>query len=312
VEPEFLEDAIEILRWVVWASRPLNLQELAIAIAIRPEHTSMSTLWSGMETDLRRVLLSTFGPLLRVQEDGTVHLVHQSAKDFLSNPKPTGEGFEYNTELHPPYQETNLHIAIHCLIYLSFEEFEIRPPIRTWYYRDVLKGFLHDNPFLAYSGKHWPEHMARAGAHAEESHEVQVAFMNMANSEQKLNLAHQLFAFSESSLFHNASSLEIAACFGFTIFIHVLLRCEDRAGRGNYNQALCMAISWGHCEVVRLLLEHGADANAKDSNGPTALHFAVKSSLDPCIQLVTNPGAAVGDGRTDGTVQVDYDAIVSL
>lgn len=59
---------------------PLNLEELAIAIAKQPGKTSMPTIEDDMETDLRKLLMSLFGPMLKLEgdgPDGIVHLVHQ-------------------------------------------------------------------------------------------------------------------------------------------------------------------------------------------------------------------------------------------
>ena len=44
------------------------------------------------------------------------------------------------------------------------------------------------------------------------------------------------------------------------------------------------ACSFGHAEVVRLLLRHGADANARDNWNYTPLHeAAVKGKVDVCV-----------------------------
>lgn len=44
------------------------------------------------------------------------------------------------------------------------------------------------------------------------------------------------------------------------------------------------ACSFGHAEVVKLLLKHGADANARDNWNFTPLHEAsVKGKVDVCI-----------------------------
>jgi hypothetical protein len=78
IPPEDQKRAENILQWVTWAMRPLTLKELAIAIAIQPGKTSMSTIEDDMETDLRKVLMSLFGPMLKLEgdgPDGTVHLV---------------------------------------------------------------------------------------------------------------------------------------------------------------------------------------------------------------------------------------------
>jgi hypothetical protein len=83
INTEDHENAADILQWVTWAMRPLTLEELTVAIAIRPGKTSMSSIKDDMETELRNVLTLFFGPMLKIENDNTVHLVHQSAKDFL-------------------------------------------------------------------------------------------------------------------------------------------------------------------------------------------------------------------------------------
>jgi hypothetical protein len=82
IEPDNVEFANDILRRVVWAERPLTLRELTAAIAIQPEHRSMSTLTELMEPNLESELRSILGALITVQND-IFYLVHQSAKEFL-------------------------------------------------------------------------------------------------------------------------------------------------------------------------------------------------------------------------------------
>jgi hypothetical protein len=133
IKSEDREYATAILRWVVWAVRPLTLQELTIAIAIKPEDTSIASLEGEMELDLSKVLRLLFGPMINIRGD-EVHLVHQSAKDFLRPAEPT-EGSSHD---HSGFlsclcaTESNLQLAISCLTYLSFDEFEEGPVGYGW------------------------------------------------------------------------------------------------------------------------------------------------------------------------------------
>lgn len=49
---------------------------------------------------------------------------------------------------------------------------------------------------------------------------------------------------------------------------------------GNYPSPLHLAVSHGHDGVVRLLLQHGADLKATDSDGLTAMEIAKRMQLD--------------------------------
>jgi hypothetical protein len=117
------EAAKNILRWVVWAERPLTLQELAISIALRPDHRSTSELSEMMRCDLQSDLQSILGPLIHIR-NGFVHLVHQSAKDYLKDMEPmTDEAISARSN------ESNLYISISCLTYLSLDEFDHGPVV---------------------------------------------------------------------------------------------------------------------------------------------------------------------------------------
>jgi ankyrin repeat protein len=55
---------------------------------------------------------------------------------------------------------------------------------------------------------------------------------------------------------------------------------------------LMLASYYGHEDMVRLILEHGADPNLKDSKGRTALMRAGSSNHTNVVGLLRNAGAA--------------------
>lgn len=64
------------------------------------------------------------------------------------------------------------------------------------------------------------------------------------------------------------------------------------------------ACSFGHAEVVQLLLSAGADPNARDNWSYTPLHeAAIKGKIDVCIVLLQH-GADHNVRNAEGTIQL--------
>jgi ankyrin repeat protein len=54
-----------------------------------------------------------------------------------------------------------------------------------------------------------------------------------------------------------------------------------------------MLLKEGHTEIVQLLLEKGADVNAKNKYGRTALIYATERGYTEIVQLLLEKGADV-------------------
>jgi len=73
----------------------------------------------------------------------------------------------------------------------------------------------------------------------------------------------------------------------------LLERGADINAKGNDGRtALYLAASGGHGPTVRLLLDRGADHKAKNKNGLTALDSAVLGGYAGTIQLLRNHSTA--------------------
>lgn len=60
---------------------------------------------------------------------------------------------------------------------------------------------------------------------------------------------------------------------------------------------LTLAAAYGHADVVRVLLEHGAEINAEDFTGWTALHAGSFTGDSETISLLLDRGAVSGSDR---------------
>jgi len=287
-----------ILRWLVWAVRPLTLQELRIAIAILPEHTSMLSMEDDMHRDLRKVLRLVFGPLVRIDDNDTVHLVHQSAKDFLSNMNTQKGGDLSDQYFCLSSTESNHQLATSCLTYLTFDECEDGPlDVAIWWgrdFKDNMRIRQRTLPFLDYSATHWPEH-TRQTSHSNEYQVLCRTFRKLAESSRRTDLAYQVLSFSRNISFQDTAPLQVASSVGFTTFVEELLThgANINAPGGIYGSALQAAARGGHEAVVRLLVDCGADINAQSAHYVNALHAAAQGGHEAVVRLLVDCGADI-------------------
>jgi ankyrin repeat protein len=314
IKADNAEAAKNILRWVVWAERPLTLQELTIAIAIGPEQQSTSEMSRMMRFDLERDLHSILGPLINIR-NGLVYLVHQSAKDYLKVMDPmTSERISVRSN------ESNLYISTCCLTYLSFDEFEQGPSMSSW--TDVT-GRYKEFPFLEYSAMHWPSHVRQLDEEVLATPHLLSVFLNLAKSNKKFHSWHQIYRGLNWSVVEYTHPWRITTHFGFICFLQALLdnwtAINDRfhtdispllmaiidgnetvvrylvqngadvnAQGGFYGNPLQAASYWGREIIVRYLVEHGADVNARGGEYGNPLEAAATENPEIVRYLVEN------------------------
>ena len=86
-----------------------------------------------------------------------------------------------------------------------------------------------------------------------------------------------------------------AAIRGYYNMIKLLIErgADVNAKSKDGNTALITATSYGRIENVKLLIDKGADINAKSKNGGTALIWAAKMGRTEIIKLLLEKGADV-------------------
>jgi ankyrin repeat protein len=284
------EAAKNILRWVVWAERPLTLQELTIAIAIRPKQHSTSEMSKMMRFDLEGDHHSILGPLINIR-NGLVYLVHQSAKDYLKVMDPiTSEKITVRSN------ESNLYISTCCLAYLSFDEFEQELVIYSMLFpwREI-RGRYKEFAFLEYSAMQWPSHVRQLDEELLATPHLLSVFLNLATSNKKFHSWHQVYRESNVSVHNYTHPWRIAAHFGFSYFLRALsdnwAAINDRFH--TVGSPLLMAVIDGNKAVVRYLVEHGADVNSQGGEYRSPLQAAAIENHVEIVRYLVEHGADV-------------------
>src|SRR5207248_569371 len=82
--------------------------------------------------------------------------------------------------------------------------------------------------------------------------------------------------------------------------LHIACRIEPRelTSTIGYRRRALRAERRRHVEMVKLLLENGADVDAKDYYGWTALHIAAESGDEALVRLLLDKGADPNTKRT--------------
>ena len=88
-----------------------------------------------------------------------------------------------------------------------------------------------------------------------------------------------------------------AAAEGDATLVEALLGTGAYINGSNYNlqTPLIRAAFFGHIEVVKVLLDHGAEVEAKDKLGLTAFDWSIKRGFPEVAQLLPATGAAMAD-----------------
>ncbi|KAK7177745.1 ankyrin repeat protein [Paraphaeosphaeria sporulosa] len=282
-----------ILRWVTMAFRPLTLQELAAAIGIQSPSTLITT-----ERAIRDQV-ALCGPLLKLEGEEVV-LAHQSARDYLLRKERDSDADIEEFRIEP--EEAHLELARACFDCIAQSILQYTP-------LDVENGSgAQGSPLLEYAVLHWPEHARRCSTHAIKLFDLSRPFFQKTSDLRK----NWWETYGRAKPWPRPSTLpllHIACRFGIIPWVRALVgekTCmswfyrpadeKDEHGR----TALSHATSEGHVDVVRLLLDRGADVNTTDKDNLTALHRAADQGHGEVIRWLLDSGADVNAKDPDG------------
>ena len=154
--------ALQILRWVLFAVRPLRVKELAEALILSDNdesheypHESLPDAWSDGFVDedyVNGLILGRCGSLIELRSshrseplaNQTIHFVHFSVNEYLLSLAPTAPLAEALGLMDTKAEESRLSKL--CLYYLTLDVFNETPPDTDIY------------PFLSYAAWAWYFH----------------------------------------------------------------------------------------------------------------------------------------------------------
>ena len=99
---------------------------------------------------------------------------------------------------------------------------------------------------------------------------------------------------------HKMNMAIILMAFVMAGFVFILVSVSNVVIAADINQEFVGAVNHGHWDVVKSLLDKGADINARADNGVTALMMASYEGAVGVVKLLLNKGAEVNDKSNNG------------
>lgn len=140
-----------ILNWIVTTTRPLKVDELAIALAVRPGDSWLergNLLW-----DPEKSFFEIASSLILVSDD-IIRPAHGSLTNFLHTDMAPSITADYGLTVPIVKGKANAHLALICITYLSFQDF-------THAYGSQKQNSMF--MFLEYAATSWYQHAVQAG-----------------------------------------------------------------------------------------------------------------------------------------------------
>lgn len=313
-----------ILNIVLAARRPLTVHEITTAIAIK--RTEQPRSYEDLDLEPEEVRESNLrvicGFFLRINES-KIYLIHQTAREFLL--KSTSKNGVDSTTLVPNMKWHNsLHIITAeyivtqvCIKLLHFDVFNKKMPWSCFHGRSNewqpnFNYFISNFLLLEYASTAWPGHY-RVSQHLSTNKEIGLVRSICDVQHAYYEAWFPFFWYSENfgsrPSMTDVTTLAIASALGFTTVVKQILGSSgdgqygektayEDAMRGEiinetvgyYGNALQAASSGGHLEVVRLLVDKGAEVNALSEYG-TALYAASSQGHIEVAKLLQRAGA---------------------
>ncbi|KAK5991754.1 Ankyrin repeat domain-containing protein 17 [Cladobotryum mycophilum] len=298
--------AKQALGYIVSARRPLGVQELQHALAIR-ENTN--ALDQDFIPDLELLQSICAGLITVEKESKIIHLVHYTTQEY----------FEREKQRWCPTAEADLAQA--CLTYLLFDAFKPETNRDVDHINEIISMRLESHPFYRYSAQFWAVH-ARVAPFEED--DLVLRFLRCEARIAEIQLVTRRFYsygwFTEIMIegmmstpyrsdVENMPALHSAAHFGLAKATTRLLDTGwDLNLRDDHGiTPLARAAAEGHKETVAVLLKRGADTEllASSTNG-TPLHFAVNGTHRDIVELLLANGANIESKNANGLTPLMY------
>ena len=277
-----------VLQLVTHATRPLRLLEIVDIVRLVQGQGDFE-----VNKDLIRSLC---GPLIEILPDETVRIVHHSLTEYLKDTSSTPEDTE---RIFPvfAFAATHHRVATACLWYLASGCLDHVGYKKRRQVSGDVNYIQHASldtdkvlpPFTRYAGSNWAVHMRRAASAGYDQTGINDMLDDLLvgpNLDKVDVLINTQMGFQPTPL-HFAIGLELK-----DYAIHLLSNKKaEYMQNGRLEDSLILyATSKGNEQIVKILLDHGADPGPRNRRGRTPLHLAVEGDHTKVAAILMDVG----------------------
>ncbi|RYP50073.1 hypothetical protein DL768_004359 [Monosporascus sp. mg162] len=310
-----IDKARRLLHIVVAATRPLSLEEMAFALAMREDYRSFGDIQLEPEGHFRRTVRDLCGLFVAIT-DGKIYLLHQTAKEFLVQRTPSNQAALGRSTGSLCWQNS----------FIPVESNRILAEICIWHL--LLAGSEpedSDHIFLDYSAKNWAHHFREAFGTCDKK--LQTSALRLCDTGLGLGLDWFTIYWTTTKPDppEGFTTLMVASYFGLDTLVPLLLDHKDvrldSRDAGFQRSALSWASGNGHERVVALLLSRVSKTkeffrnvvsrsivNSKDENNQTPLLHAVANGHVGIVKMLLEKGAKVDNKDSYGQTPLSWAA----
>ena len=278
---------LETLRWVAFAFRPISVDELLTSLTTNANIEHPRQKKEPYQEDIahtnRADLEKLCAGLLDFRSNGMVEFCDKDLKSFVLSPAMSTMDLRKDTQIHEM-------IATVCLRHLLclHREAIFRPWLST---ERSLRCPIDCCRLRSYSTSFWHDHYRIAEAHSRYLASILDQTIQSALTEEDSEDGHDTV---EPSVLMN-SGLWICSLYDLKILgRNYLQRGADVGHRYAFAETpLHVAAVSSSLEMVKLLLEAGANPDWRDSDGMNPLHHSSKSGLAKVASLLLSYRADV-------------------
>nr|CEG03507.1 unnamed protein product [Fusarium acuminatum CS5907] len=266
-----------------------------MSVVVNIDYTSQSIYDLDLEDDegFKRRLRSWCGLFVSIHQ-GSIYFLHQTAREFLlaDLASPT----TVSSELHWHHSITTRHahavLAELCVLYLNF----LNSNVSLLTDMDEEAGHSVDrHPFLDYSAKIWGAHFRKA-SFIDDATIILFALRICDSGSKSYSVCFRIYwkttGMSTTKYF---TDLMLASYYGHRVIVKLLLEkgAEIEAKDSKHGRT---PLSWAaenrHEAIVKLLLAtEGVNVNSTDRNGQTPLWGAIGKGREAVVRLLLDKGA---------------------